>query len=65
MKDMKLAKGIVLTGGIASIILGGVVVVAAAPISSITGMMGMGAPVIQTVGAVMVGAGIVGVIVDK
>jgi len=65
MKDMKLAKGIVLTGGIASVILGIIVVAAADPISAITGMLGMGASTIQTVGAVMVGAGIVGIVVDK
>ncbi len=65
MKDMKLAKGIVLTGGIASVILGIVVVAGATTISGVTTMMGLSAPIVQTVGAVMVGAGIVGIVVDK
>ncbi len=65
MKDMKIAKGIILTGGIASVILGIVVVAGANLISGVTSMVGLSAPIIQTIGAVMVGAGIVGIVVDK
>jgi hypothetical protein len=62
---MKLAKGVNIGGGVVAIIAGAVVVIMATQISGITGLIGMGTGIVQTVGAVMVGAGIVGMVADK
>lgn len=62
---MKLAKGTNVSGGVIGIVAGIIVVVAATQISVVTGLIGMGVPIVQTVGAVMVGAGLIGAVADK
>ncbi len=62
---MKIAKGVNIAGGVIGVVAGIIIVVAAAPISGITGLIGMGTSIVQTVGAVMVGAGIIGMVAEK
>ncbi len=62
---MKIAKGVNIGGGVIGIVAGAVIAIFADPISGITGIIGIHIGIIQTIGAVMVGAGIVGMVADK
>ena len=62
---MKIAKGVNIGGGVIGIVAGAVIAIFANPISGITGLIGMGTSIVQTVGAVMVGAGIIGMVAEK
>ena len=65
MKKMKIAKGVEIGGGIVVVVAGAAIAILADPISGITGLIGIHIGIIQTIGAVMVGAGIVGMVADK
>ena len=65
MNKLKLAKGVEIGGGVVVIVAGAIIAILADPISGVTGLIGIHIGIIQTIGAVMVGAGIVGMVADK
>ena len=65
MNKLKLAKGVEIGGGVIVIVAGAIIAILADLISGFTGHIGIHIGIVQTIGAVMVGAGIVGMVADK